>query len=109
MLHARSLPSPTYTNPSSPSESFEHANDTAERDGGVFVGEGRGVGFGVWIYIAGERFGVQVQEWRQGTVASSVKVSEIVSKAFPHPLLTMLVATPDMANSSFVESSIVCL
>jgi hypothetical protein len=43
MLHARYLPSPTYTNPSSPSESFEHANDPAERDGGVFVGEGRGL------------------------------------------------------------------
>jgi hypothetical protein len=44
MLHARSLPSPTYTNPSFPSESFEHAKDPAERDGGVFVGEGRGWG-----------------------------------------------------------------
>jgi hypothetical protein len=47
MLHAQSLPSPTYTNSSFPSESFEHANNPAERDGGVFVGEGRGLGFGV--------------------------------------------------------------
>jgi hypothetical protein len=37
----RSLPSPTYTNPSFPVE-IVRANDPAGRDGEVFVGEGRG-------------------------------------------------------------------